>query len=84
MATLERRVQVLLDEERYQQAAAAARERGVSVGQVVRDALDASLGATQRRRLQAGAEILAAEPMPLPDDPAHLRAEIDAMHDRFG
>ncbi len=83
MATLERRVQVLLDEERYQQAAAAARERGVSVGQVIRDALDGSLGASRRRRMQAGAEILAAEPMDLPEDPAELRRELDAAHDRF-
>lgn len=83
MATLERRVQVLLDEERYQAAAAAARERGVSVGQVIRDALDGSLGASRRRRMQAGAEILAAEPMDLPEDPAELRRELDAAHDRF-
>ena len=67
MATLERRVQVLLDEDRYQQAVATARERGVSVGQVVRDALDASLGSDARRRSRALALILEAEHVPMPD-----------------
>lgn len=76
MATMERRVQILLDEERYQQAASAARERGVSVGQVVRDALDSSLGADSRRRRRALAHILAAEPVDLPADVADLKREI--------
>ncbi len=82
MATLERRVQILLDEERYQAATTAARERGVSLGQVVREALDASFGADARRRHRALQVILNAEPVQMPDV-EELKHELAEERDRW-
>ena len=81
MHNLDRRVQLLLDEARYRKVAREARRRHVSVAAVIRDAID-DLPAEADRRRAAIAEILAADPMPLPVDPADLRREIDAFHER--
>ncbi len=63
---MDRRLQLLLDEERYQRVAAAARRQRVSVATVIRDAIDASMPSEHRNRARAAAFILAAEPMPVP------------------
>lgn len=81
MRNLERRVQLLLDESRYRKVTGEARRRHVSVASVIREAID-RLPATADQRRAAIAEVLAAEPMPLPDDPAELRHELDAAHER--
>lgn len=84
MSTLSHRLQLLLDEERYQRVAAEARARGVSVARVIRDAIDRSLSPTQDRRAAALRQILGAEPMPVPEHPADLRAELDEIRgERF-
>jgi hypothetical protein len=83
MRNLDRRVQLLLDEPRYRKLTDAARRRRVSVAAVIRDAIDQLPADTEQRRA-AIAEVLAAEPMALPSDPAELRREIDAAHDRAG
>jgi hypothetical protein len=72
MCMLTHRLQLLLDEERYQRVHALARQRGTSVAAVIREALDRGLPATQRRRSAAGRRILAAEPMDINDLPAEL------------
>jgi hypothetical protein len=72
MCMLTHRLQLLLDEERYQRVHALARQRGTSVAAVIREALDRGLPATQRRRSAAGRRILAAEPMDISDLPAEL------------
>lgn len=41
MSTLERRLQLLLDQERYERVAAEAKESGRSVNAVIREAIDA-------------------------------------------
>jgi len=78
-------MQLLLDEERYTKVATEARRRGVSAAEVVRDAIDQLQTAAERQRRQAIlAEIFAAEPMPVPDDPAEIRREIrEAQYERF-
>jgi hypothetical protein len=78
---LERRVQILLDEPRYRRVAGEARRRHVSVATVVREAIDRMTVGMDVRR-DAIAAVLAAEPMPLPADPAALRREIDATRTR--
>jgi hypothetical protein len=83
MRNLERRVQLLLDEPRYRKVTGEARRRHVSVASVIREAID-RLPAEADRRRAAIAEILAAEPMPLPADPAQLRRELDGAHERTG
>jgi Ribbon-helix-helix protein, copG family len=78
MCVLNHRLQLLLDDERYERLTALARQRGSSVAAVVREAIDRGLPATQRRRSAAGKRILAAEPMPVDN----LLAELDQLRGR--
>ena len=82
MHMLERRLQVLIDERRYARLAAHAAERNLSVGAVVREAIDRMISATGDERSAAARRILAAEPMPVPP-PAELREELDALRSRL-
>ena len=94
---MKRRLQIMLDEESYQKVAAEAERRDTSIAAVIRAAIESVFGrigpapseepqeggpvsAGQRRA--AIAAIFAAEPMPMPSDPAALRRELDAAHDR--
>ncbi len=80
---LERRLQILIDEERYRRIAAVARERGTSVGAVVREAIDRGLSAAPAARRRAASRILEAPDMPVPE-PGELRAELEAIRGRRG
>lgn len=82
MRMLDHRVQILLDDERYQRVAREAKRRGVSLAAVIREALDRVPADPEVRQTAIGA-ILAAEAMAVPADPAELRRELDAAHDRF-
>jgi hypothetical protein len=79
MLMLDRRLQVLVDEERYRRLEAEARRRRTSVAQVVREAIDSVLPADVARKRAALKEILEAEPMPVPEDPADLKRELDEI-----
>lgn len=83
MRMLTRRLQVLLDEERYERLSAAATERGVSVATVVREAIDRGMPSSTARRRQAGDRVLGAPAMPVPDVP-ELLAELDGLRGRRG
>ena len=83
MLMLTRRLQILVDDERYQALERAARARHVSVATVVRDAIDRDLAAPQADRTAAGRRILAATPMPVPASPADLRRELDEARERW-
>ncbi len=50
----------------------------MSVGSLVRDAIDELIPSDGDRRREAIARILAAPPMPVPDDPMELKREIVA------
>lgn len=76
---LERRLQILLDEARYQRVAAEARHRGVSVASVIREAIDRALPATAPQREAAADRILSAPDMPVPPDPSGLKAELEEL-----
>lgn len=78
---LDRRLQLLLDEDRYQQVSALARERGSSVAAVLREAIDRGLPSADRQRTAAARRILAAEPMPVPDLP-RLLEELEELRSR--
>jgi uncharacterized membrane protein len=82
MCMLDHRVQILLDDERYQKVAHEAKRRGVSIAAVVREALDRLPAKAEVRRSAIDA-ILAVEPMPVPADPAALRRELDVARDRL-
>ena len=83
MSMLEHRLQILIDDERHQRITAAARERGVSVATVVREAIDRGLPRSDARKRAACAALLAAGPMEVPDIP-ELLAELDALRSRRG
>lgn len=79
--SLEHRLQILIDDERHRRISAAARERGVSVATVVREAIDRGLVSPEAQRRAASRRLLDAPDMPVPE-PQELRAELDASRDR--
>jgi hypothetical protein len=79
--SLERRLQILLDDERHRRLVAVAEERGVSVAAVVREAIDRGLPASDGRRRAAGQRLLDAPDMEVPE-PQELLAELDAIRGR--
>ena len=76
MRLLDRRMHLLLDEPRYRKASRIAERQGVSVAEVIRQALDA-LPEDESRRRSAIDAILAAPRVALPTEPADLRRELD-------
>jgi hypothetical protein len=81
MPHLERRLQVLLDDERHRRLVAVAEERGVSVAAVVREAIDRGLANPAGRRREAARRLLDAADMPV-GEPAELRAELEQLRGR--
>jgi hypothetical protein len=79
--SLDRRLQILLDDERHARLVAVAQERGVSVATVVREAIDRGLPSPDAKRRAAARRILATEPIPVPD-PEDLVAELDELRAR--
>ena len=78
---LEHRLQILLDDERHQRILAVARERGVSVATVVREAIDRGVSNPDAQRRSAGRRLLDAPDMPVPA-PEELRTELDQLRSR--
>ncbi len=81
MSMLSHRLQVLVASAQYHRLEQHARERGMSVGAVVREAIDRTIDTAPARRLDALERILAAPSVGLPADPADLERELDAMLD---
>lgn len=81
--SLDRRLQLLLDDERYQRVAALAGQRGTSVASVIREAIDRGLPKSDQERLRAGRAVLDAAPMQVPDVP-DLLVELDELRGRRG
>lgn len=67
MATLTRRLQILLDEERYARLERAAARRGAPIAALVRDAIDRMFATQESDRRAAGTRLLQAFPMPVED-----------------
>lgn len=70
-ATMSRRLQLLLDEERYQRVAAKAKSERLSVAAVIRDAIDESLGSddllAKKRKAWEELQELDKEPFDYPE-----------------
>jgi hypothetical protein len=81
MSMLTRRLQVLLDDQRYRRLESAARRRRVSVATVVRDAIDRDLSAPELARATAGQRFLDAPPMDV-GSVDELREELDRIRSR--
>ena len=77
---LTRRLQVLIDDERYERLKRESQASGVPVGEIVRRAIDRELPGADgdAARRAAIARLLAAAPIPVPDDPVDLKAEMRA------
>lgn len=70
MSPLTRRTQILLDDERHEAVRRRAQASGVSVGALIRQAIDEMVARDVDRRaarMEAGANFLAAEPMEIGD-----------------
>jgi len=78
MSMLDRRLQVLIDEDRWSRLDREAARRGVPVAVLVREAIDERFPSDLEARRAALQAILDAEPMEVPD-PADLRHELDAI-----
>ena len=78
---LTHRLQVLIDDERYQRLKRESEQGGVPIGEIVRRAIDRELPASGDVRRAAVARLLDAKPMPVPQDPRDLDAEVRAARD---
>ncbi len=77
---LTHRLQVLIDEERHARLERLAAAGGVSVGSLVRDAIDRAFPDAGANRRQAADSILGAAPIPVDDWPDLKRRMIEEMH----
>ena len=75
------RLKILLDDERHRRITSLARERGVSVATIVREAIDRGLASPGDRRKSAGRRLLDAPDMPVPEPP-QLKEELEALRAR--
>jgi hypothetical protein len=78
---LEHRLQILLDDDRHRRITSLARERGVSVATVVREAIDRGLSNPGDSRKSAGRRLLDAPDMAVPE-PEELQEELEALRAR--
>ncbi|ORW01394.1 CopG family transcriptional regulator [Mycobacterium kyorinense] len=81
MSLFEHRLQILLDDERHRRITSLARERGVSVATVVREAIDRGLANPADRRKSAGQRLLDAPDTAVPD-PQELKDELETLRSR--
>ncbi|HEY7830247.1 MAG TPA: CopG family transcriptional regulator [Solirubrobacteraceae bacterium] len=77
---LTRRTQLLLDDELHRRLRETAARRGISMGALIREAIDEKLSSTQDARAQAIQTLLDAEPMPVDDWPIMKRQMIEDMN----
>jgi predicted DNA-binding protein len=77
---LTRRTQLLLDDELHRRLHEAAAQRGVSMGALVREAIEDKLSRVQDDRARAIKELLAATPMPVDDWPVMKK---QMLEDRY-
>ena len=81
MSMLDRRLQVLIDESRWSRLEQEAGRRGVSIGRLVREAIDERFPGDAEERRTALQAILDAGPMDVPE-PRELRDELEAIRSR--
>ena len=81
MSMLDRRLQVLIDEDRWHRLEREAARRQVPVAVLVREAIDERFPGDADERRAALQALLDAEPMAVPQ-PDQLRDELDEMRSR--
>lgn len=80
MPQLTRRTQLLLDDDLHRRLRETAAQRGISLGALIREAIDEKLSRIHDDRARAIDELLAAEPMPVDDWPVMKRELIEDMY----
>ncbi|MGA8427669.1 MAG: antitoxin [Candidatus Dormiibacterota bacterium] len=78
MSMFDRRLQVLIDDARWDRLEREASRRGVAVAVLVREAIDQQIPQDAEERRSALQAILDAEPMAVPH-PRQLREELDQI-----
>lgn len=78
---LTRRTQLLLDDDLHRRLREIAAQRGISMGALIREAIDEKLASMHDVRSRAFAKLLEAEPMPVDDWPV-MKQEI--IEGRYG
>lgn len=81
MPSLNRRTQLLLDDDLHRRLREIATQRGISLGALIREAIDEKLASMHDSRSRAFAKLLEAEPMPVDDWPV-MKQEI--LEGRYG
>ena len=79
-SSLTRRTQLLLDDDLHRRLREIAAQRGISMGALIREAIDEKLAQAQDDRAEAIDELLAAESMPVEDWPIMKRQMIEDMN----
>jgi plasmid stability protein len=77
---LTHRTQLLLDDDLHRRLRESAAERGISMGALIREALDEKLSEVQDARAEAIDRLLAAEPMPVDDWPVMKKQMLEGRY----
>lgn len=80
MPSLSRRTQLLLDDDLHGRLRQIAAERGISLGALIREAIDEKLARVQDVRAEAFRQLLEAEPMPVDDWPVMKKEILDSRY----
>ena len=81
MSMLDRRLQVLIDQERWSRLELEAEQRHITVSRLVREAIDERYPSRSQERRLALQMALDANPMDVPETES-LRVELDALRGR--
>jgi hypothetical protein len=82
MGTMTRRLQILVDDQRYAVLERESQRTGRPVAELIRDAIDGHYGVDLESRRAAYERVLAAEPMPVDDWDVMKRELLDTFYDR--
>jgi hypothetical protein len=80
MPQLSHRTQLLLEDDVHRRLREMAAQRGISMGALIREAVDEKLSRAQDERAEAFRRVLEAEPMPVQDWPVMKR---QMLEDRY-
>lgn len=81
MGTMTRRLQILVDDERYAMLERESQRTGRPVAELIRAAIDRRYAMDPTTRRAAYERVLAAEPMPVDDWAVMKRELLDALDD---
>jgi plasmid stability protein len=81
-SALNHRTQLLLDDDLHRRLRETAAQRGISMGALIREAIDEKLSNVQDTRAAAIQELLDTDPMPVEDWPVMKRQMIEDMNAR--